>query len=117
MVNDDGDDVIQLLVDTGVLTSGDAAQIHTVQTEVVVHHMRERDVLLPHEEEEAREILTILTGGGPLPQRIQAKLNLVRIITKNIHRRIDQQNVRTRKQKERITGGAFPMVARLAKKT
>lgn len=116
MTRNDGDDVVQLLIDTGVLTPEDAANIHSVQTEVILQYMKDRDALIPSEEAQVREALTTLIGGAPLAQRLQAKIRLVSIITQSVHRKIDAQGVRTREQRERITGEAFPMVARLAHK-
>jgi hypothetical protein len=117
MAQNDGDDVIQLLIETGVLTPEDASSIKTVHTEVILRHMKEHDVLSAAEEEEARDILSELANGGPPIAKIRAKVRLVRIITNNIHRRIDRQHTHTQEQNERITGEAFPMVARLAKTT
>ena len=115
MGQNEGDDVVQLLIDTGVLTADGAAEIQSVHAEVIMRHMREKDVLLPSEEENVRQVLSVLLGGGPLATRLQAKIKLVGIITDNVHRRIERQGVKTREQRERITGEAFPMVARLAK--
>jgi hypothetical protein len=115
MGRNEGDDVVQLLIDTGVLTANAAADIQSVHAEVILHHMKEQKVLLPSEEENVRQVLAVLLGAGPLAKRLEAKIKLVGIITDNVHRRIDQQSVKTREQRERITGEAFPMVARLAK--
>ena len=115
MSRNEGEDVVQLLIDTGVLTPKAAEEIKSVQTDVIMQHMREHDVLIPSEEDHVRAVLETLTAGGPLIDRLQAKTELVGIITDNVHRRIKIQSVRNREQRERITGDTFPMVARLAK--
>jgi hypothetical protein len=115
MSQNDGEDIVQLLIDTGVLTPEIAAQIKSIQADVIMQHMRAHDVLIPAEEPRVRGVLTTLMGGGSLTDRVQAKIELVGIITDNVHRRIERQGVRNREQRERITGEAFPMVARLAR--
>ena len=98
-----GEDVVQILIDTGVLTENDAAKIHSVQTEVIMQHMREHDVLTPAEEDDVREVLVTLTGGGPLAKRLAAKIRLVGVITNNVHRKMERQSVKTREQRERCS--------------
>lgn len=115
MGRNEGDDIVQLLVDTGVLTTEAAAEIQSVQTESIMQQMREHNVLVPSEEESVRDALQTLLQGGPPAKRLQAKLRLVGVITDNVHRRIDKQSTKNREQRERITGQAFPMVARLVK--
>ncbi len=115
MVKRDGDDVVQLLIDTGVLAPADGDAIQSVQTEVIMQHMRNKGVLSPSEEPAARQVLAVLLGSSPPTQRLQAKVQLVGIITNNVHLKIERQGVKTREQRERITGETFPMVARLAK--
>lgn len=115
MTKREGDDVIQLLIDTGVLTAEDGAAIQSVQTENIMQHMRNHGVVMPAEEARVHAMLTILTDGGSRTQRLQAKIQLVSVITNNVHRKLDRQGTRVREQRERITGDTFPMVARLAK--
>jgi hypothetical protein len=112
----EGDDVVQLLVDTGVLTTEDAAKIHLVQTDEIMRHMKEHNALIPEEEEVVQQALSTLISGGPLAKRLEAKIKLVGIITNNVHRGLERQSDRMHEQRERITGEAFPIVARLASK-
>lgn len=117
MVKRDGDDVVQLLIDTGVLTPEDGARIQSVQVDVIIQHMKDRAVVTVAEEPQLRDVLAVLMQNGAPAKHLQAKIQLVNIITNNIHRKLEHQGRRVQKQKAHISGDAYPMVARLASKT
>jgi hypothetical protein len=110
MTKDDAD-IVQLLIDTGVLSAEDAQSVQTAQSEVLLTMMVQKRALLPSEVENAREILNELMAGVNQTRRLKAQMSLVQIITGNLHRRMGQAGDRLRTQKERITSGDWPAVA------
>jgi len=106
-----GDDVVQLLIDTGVLTPSDATYFQEAQSEALLNLMLERRAILPDESSEAQTVLTELLTTSNHSKSLRARMVLVRMITTNLHRRMDRAGARLREQKERITSGAHPAVA------
>lgn len=109
---DDRAAVIQLLTDTEVLTPLEAQRVRHAQPETLLFHLRKRDALQLEDEKEAQNALNTLFEGGSPTAHLDAKLALVRLITKNVHRRIEKQEQETHAQKERITREEVPQVTR-----
>lgn len=108
---DEDTHIVQLLIDTGVLTAEDAQSVQTAQSEVLLTMMVNKRALLPSEVEDARTILNELMVGTNQTKRLKAQMSLVQIITGNLHRRMGQAGDRLRAHKERITSGNWPTVA------
>lgn len=115
----DENDVVQLLIDAGVLTFEDGQNIESIKGEVLLQHMIDKRVLLPSEIEEARGcIMDVLTRTNH-SKRIRAKISLIRLITTNLHRRMDMAGEQMRTSKEKITSESYAAItaAQLAFKT
>jgi hypothetical protein len=115
MGHNDGANLLQLLVDTGVLDSTDAENAQAAQSETLLDLMVKKRALLPSEVEQARAILHELLVGTNQTRKLKAQMSLVRIITGNLHRRMSRAGDRIREQKERVTGDNLAVVA-LAKR-
>ena len=115
MSHDDGD-IVQLLIDTGLVTSEDTEHIQSKQVEVVLDLMLSKRALLPSETEEARTLLQDVMGTNRTRQ-LKAKMSLVNLITGNLHRRMGRAGDRVAAQKRRVTSGHFPAIAARIKTT
>lgn len=115
MSHDDGD-IVQLLIDTGLVTPHDAEQIQSKQVEAVLDLMLAKRALLPTEIEEARELLGVVLATNQT-RRLKAKMSLVNLITGNLHRRLNTAGDRVAEHKRRVTSGHFPAIAARLKST
>jgi len=112
----DESDVVQLLIDAGVLSLEDARQIETLKGEAVLERMIAMRVLLPSEIEVARgHIVGALTRTNRT-KRLHAQASLVQLITNNLHRRLDDAGDQIHAAKEHITGSGFVAIAAKADK-
>lgn len=110
MIHDEND-VVQLLMDTGVLTQEDVTNIQTLKGEALLQLMIARRVLLPSEIEDARmHVLNMLTKHSRT-QRLHAHISLVDLITTNLHRRMGIAGDQVRTTKEKLTSGNFAAIA------
>jgi hypothetical protein len=107
----DESDVVQLLIDAGVLTLEDAKDIETLKGEAVLERMIAMRVLLPSEIEMARRHIVDALTRTNRTKRLHAQASLVQIITNNLHRRLDNAGEQVRVAKKHITGGAFAAIA------
>ena len=105
--------VLKLLVDTGIISKEDAYQIPISHPNAVLSYLREKAIIMPEDFTEAHRALSVLLTGGPPTLHLNAKLVLVRLITKNVHQRIEKQQKKTHEQKEKITRETQPAVPRL----
>lgn len=108
MNRDDGS-LVQLLIDTGLLTVEDAKAFHAQQIEAVLELMLTKKALRKSEINTARELLQTVVATNQT-RRLKAKMSLVNLITKNLHRRMSNAGKRVAAQKKRITSGDFPIV-------
>jgi|MudIll2142460700_1097286.scaffolds.fasta_scaffold00003_124 hypothetical protein len=106
----DETDVVQLLIDAGVLTLEDANNIETLKGEALLQRMIDRRVLLPAEIEEAREYIVDALTKTNHTKRMRAKISLVQIITTNLHRRMDDAGVQMHTSREKITAEGYAVV-------
>ena len=105
--------VLKLLVDTGVLSKKDAYKIPTHHPNTVLRYLREHAIIMQEDFTEAHRALSVLLAGGHPTLHLDAKLTLVRLITKNVHQRIEKQRRKTHEQKEKITRETQPAVPRV----
>jgi hypothetical protein len=111
MGKNNGGDAVQLLVDTGVLSIEEAAEIKTAQVEVIIDMMLKNRALMMSEVEEVRFILNELNSTSSRTRRVKSQMELVKIITSNLHRRIGTVGDMVRSQRNKITSGNFPAVS------
>lgn len=116
MSRDEGD-VVRLLIDTGILSEEDARSLQTAQSEVLLALMIERRALQPSEAEEARVFLNDILGNVNRMRKLHSSSKLLSLITTNLHRRMSTAGDTVRREKERITGATFPVVAVALKPT
>lgn len=115
MSHDDGD-IVQLLIDTGLVTSNDAEHIQSQQVEAVLDLMLSKRALMLSETKEARELLQIVRSTNRTKQ-LHAKMALVNLITGNLHRRMNSAGQRVAAHKRRVTSEHFPAIAARLKST
>lgn len=116
MSHDTDGDIVQLLIDTGLVTGEDAEHLQSKQVEVVLDLMLSKRALLPSEVDEARSLLQMVMSNNRT-RRLKAKMTLVHLITGNLHRRMNHAGQRVAEQKRRITSGHFPAIAARIKTT
>lgn len=107
--------VMKLLVDTGVISEKDVQNMPTSHPNAVLNYLCEHTILIPEDFTDARHALSVLLSGGAPAPYLDAKLTLVNLITKNVHRRIEDQRQKTHAQKERITRESQPQLPKLQK--
>jgi len=110
----DETDVVQLLLDAGVLTPEDANNIETLKAEALLQRMLDNRVLLPSEMENARGYLVDALTKTNHGKRMRAKISLVQIITTNLHRRMGTAGEHIHTNREKITADSYAAVASAA---
>lgn len=107
-------DVVQLLIDAGVLSNDDAKSVETLKGEALLQHMIDRRVLLPSEIEEAREYLVNALTSTNHIQRMHSKISLVKVITANLHRRMGDAGDQLRTSRDKFSSSNYAAVASAA---
>ncbi len=101
--------LVQLLIDTGLLSADAAKTFNVKPIETVLHLMLSKKALRHEELERARELLnTVMTTNQT--RRLKAKMALVNLITGNLHRRMTAAGNKVAAQKKRVTTDNFHVV-------
>lgn len=81
------EELIQLLIDVGVLTAKEIINIQSMQNDAILELLFNKHILQPTDKKEAKVLLdTILSTNKT--QRIQAKMAFIDLITHNLHHRV-----------------------------
>ena len=110
-------EVLTLLIDTGVFTFADVKSIQHVHGEAILDMMLERRVIPISEIENAKGILLELSHSSNHIKRVQAQSRFVELITANIHRRMHAASDELVEQHRKITADEYPAVAALPLKS
>lgn len=108
MNRDDGS-LVQLLIDTGLLSVEEAKNFHAQQIGAVLKLMLSKKALRYTEMNRARELLGAVVAANQT-RRLKAKMELVNLITGNLHRRMTDAGNRVAAHKKRITTNNFHVV-------
>jgi len=107
-------DIVQLLIDAGVLSHDDVKDVETLKGEILLQYMIDKRVLLPSEIENAREhVVTALTSTNHI-QRMHSKISLIKIITTNLHRRMGDAGDQLRISRDKLSSSNYAAVASAA---
>lgn len=102
--------VLQLLLDIGVLERDDVERLLTSHTDALLEVLVGNHALRPVEIDDVRVIITELLRSSSKKKYLKARRSLVRIITANINRQMGWTGDKLRIQKERITGNSWPAI-------
>lgn len=107
--------IVRLLAELRVFDEGDVARIKKDHGESIVAVLVQKEAVAESEYESAGKIITELSECSSATKRLESKMKLIKMVTSNVHKRLETSAKRIRTHRDRVTSGSFPSVAALAK--